>query len=242
MCNHCIVFFLDNHAVVNSTNKQTSREPKIMVLVRKLELNCLKYNILFKAKHIPGILNQECDLLSRLQVDKFTLLHTRTFNQPDSEQPTTAELEANLKCLMHSATSPGSHQTYKAWNHFLDVSTRYCGTAFQQLPLGISDIVLFVAYLSAKKLAPSTISTYISALSYVRKNGYFSDPTKAFVVQKITTVQSKFCSKLDIRLPITRSILHKLVQALNHTITPAYQILLIQTMFLVAFYGFFLSG
>ena len=33
MCNHCIVFFSDNHAVVDSTNKQTSREPKFMVLV-----------------------------------------------------------------------------------------------------------------------------------------------------------------------------------------------------------------
>ena len=32
------------------------------------------------------------------------------------------------------------------------------------------------------------------------------------------------------------------MQALNHTITPAYQILLFQTMFLVAFYGFFRVG
>ena len=114
--------------------------------------------------------------------------------------------------------------------------------SFPKLPLSVSDIVLFVAYLSAKKLAPSTISTYISALSYVHKIGSFSDPTKAFVVHKIMTAQSRLCSKLDIRLPITRSILHKLVQALNHTITPAYQILLFQTMFLVAFYGFFSSG
>ena len=144
---------------------------------------------------------------------------------------------------MHSAISPGSRKTYEqAWNHFLDFSTRYCGTAFPQLPLSVSDIVLFVAYLSAKKLAPSTISTYISALSYIHKIGSFSDPTKAFVVQKIMTAQSRLCSRPDIRLPITRSILHELVQALNHTITPAYQILLFQTMFLVAFYGFFRVG
>ena len=156
---------------------------------------------------------------------------------PGSEQPTTAELEANLKRLMHSAISPGSRKTYEqAWHHFLDFSTRYCGTASPQLPLSVSDIVLFVAYLSAKKLAPSTISTYISALSYVHKIGSFSDPTKAFVVHKIMTAQSRLCSKPDIRLPITRSILHKLVQALNHTIMPAYQILLFQTMFLVAFF------
>ena len=144
---------------------------------------------------------------------------------------------------MHSAISPGSRKTYEqARNHFLDFSTRYCGTAFPQLPLSVSDIVLFVADLSAKKLAPSTISTYISALSYVHKIGSFSDPTRAFVVQKIMSAQSRLCSKPDIRLPITRSTLHKLVLALSHTITPAYQILLFQTMFLVAFYGFFRVG
>ena len=144
---------------------------------------------------------------------------------------------------MHCALSPGSRKTYEqAWNHFLDFSTRYCGTAFPQLPLSVSDIVLFVASLSRKKLAPSTISTYISALSYVHKVGSFSDPTKAFVVQKIMTAKSRFCSKLDIWLPITHSILHKLVRALSHTITPAYHILLFQTMFLVAFYGFFRVG
>ena len=41
------------------------------------------------------------------------------------------------------------------------------------------------------------------------------------------------------RLPITRS---KLVLASSHTITPAYHILLFQTMFLMAFYGFFRVG
>ena len=141
---------------------------------------------------------------------------------PNSEQPTTTELEANVKSLMQSATSPGSHKTYEqAWNHFLDFSTRYCCTAFPQLPPSISDIVLFVAYLSGKKLAPSTISTYISTLRYVHKIGSFSDPTKAFAVQKIMTAQSRLSSKLDIPLPITRSILHKLVHALNHTIMVA---------------------
>ena len=123
---------------------------------------------------------------------------------------------------MHSAISPGSRKTYEqTCNHFLDFSFRYCGTAFPQLPLSVSDIALFVAYLSAKKSAAST---------------------KTFVVQKIMTAQSRLCSKLDIWLPITRSILNKLVLALGHTITSAYHIVLFQTMFLVAFYGFFRVG
>ena len=49
-------------------------------------------------------------------------------------------------------------------------------------------------------------------------------------------------AKPDIRLPITRSIFHKLVLALSHTITSAFHILFFQTMFLVAFYGFFRVG
>ena len=120
---------------------------------------------------------------------------------PGSKQPTTPELEVNLKHLMHSATSPGSRKTYEqVWNHFLDFSTRYCGTAFQQLPLSIGNTVLFVAHLLAKKLAPSTISTYISALSYVHKIGSFSDPTKAFVEQKIMTAQSRTYGCLSLAL------------------------------------------
>ena len=45
MSNHCIVFFFDNHAVVDIINKQTFHKPKVMVLVHRLVLNCLKYNI-----------------------------------------------------------------------------------------------------------------------------------------------------------------------------------------------------
>ena len=82
----------------------------------------------------------------------------------------------------------------------------------------------------------------MSALGYVHKIGSFSDPTKAFVVQKIKTAQNRLFSEPDIRLPITRSKLHKLALALGHTITPAYHILLFQTMFLVTFYGFFRVG
>ena len=82
MCNHCVVFFSDNHPVVDIINKQTTCEPKVMVLVHRLMLNCFKYNILFKSKHIPGILNREYDLLSHLQVDKFKLLAPHTDVQP----------------------------------------------------------------------------------------------------------------------------------------------------------------
>ena len=40
-----------------------------MVLLRHFVLSTLKYNILFRAKHIAGCINRESDALSRLQVE-----------------------------------------------------------------------------------------------------------------------------------------------------------------------------
>ena len=45
-----------------------------MFCVRKLVAICLKHNILFRAKHIPGVFNTLADSLSRLQVHTFRKL------------------------------------------------------------------------------------------------------------------------------------------------------------------------
>ena len=42
-----------------------------MVLLSDLVLSCLKHNILFQARHIPGFINSSADYLSRSQVTKF---------------------------------------------------------------------------------------------------------------------------------------------------------------------------
>ena len=57
-------------AVVSIINSNTSKEPNIMKLVRKLVLLCMRHNILVKAEHYPGRLNLTCDFLSRDQVYK----------------------------------------------------------------------------------------------------------------------------------------------------------------------------
>ena len=63
MSNKRITSFTDNAALVDVINKQTSKESKVMVLVRHLVLTCLRHNILFRAKHIPGFLNLQADHL-----------------------------------------------------------------------------------------------------------------------------------------------------------------------------------
>ena len=68
--NYCILFMTDNFGVVDIINKTTSKNRPIMKLVRQLVLACLKYNILFRSRHIPGYQNVIADHLSRLQIDK----------------------------------------------------------------------------------------------------------------------------------------------------------------------------
>lgn len=69
--NRCIQIHSDNAAVVHIINKQSSKDTQIMVLVRRLVLAAMKFNILLKATHIPGKNNVLPDLLSRLQIVQF---------------------------------------------------------------------------------------------------------------------------------------------------------------------------
>ena len=65
MANRCVAFYTDNAAIVDIINRQTSKHQLVMILVRDLVLTSLKYNILFRARHIPGVHNSGADYISR---------------------------------------------------------------------------------------------------------------------------------------------------------------------------------
>jgi hypothetical protein len=71
MANKKVCFFSDNMAVVQVINKQTGKDRNLMKLLRRFIVHCLKLNILFRAKHVPGIDNVLSDKLSRLQIAEF---------------------------------------------------------------------------------------------------------------------------------------------------------------------------
>ena len=66
--NKCVLMFCDNYAVVHMINKQSSKDVNAMSLIRFLVVTCLKANIYFRAKHIPGVKNSVADSISRQQV------------------------------------------------------------------------------------------------------------------------------------------------------------------------------
>ena len=85
------------------------------------------------------------------------------------------------------------------------------------------------------------LTSYLSAVGYVRKIKGYSDPTKSFLIHKLLTALSHR-RLADLRLPITRPVLHELVKSLQHTNSSVHQRCLYSAMFLLAFYGFFRIG
>lgn len=68
--NHKILFLSDNAAVVHIINNQSCKDKNLMRLVRRLVSVALRFNIFFRAKHIPGRENVVADRLSRLQLQE----------------------------------------------------------------------------------------------------------------------------------------------------------------------------
>ena len=152
------------------------------------------------------------------------------------------ELVEHLKLLLQSAISPGSRRTYqRAWTVYAKFAEQFGLSDTLSLPLSVNSVALFIAHLSAKRLAPVTISTYISAISYVHKLQGYADPTKVFLILKLlAAIKSR--SRPDIRLPITLPVLRLLVEALKQTSSSFYHRTLFTAMFLTAFYGFLRIG
>ena len=80
--NQFIYFHTDNIALVPVINKHTSKDVKIMFLIRRLVITCLRNNVNFRAVHINGSRIILADLLSRQQLEKFHQLAPWTDSCP----------------------------------------------------------------------------------------------------------------------------------------------------------------
>ena len=81
--NRRIVLHTDNLALVYILNKYSSKDKRIMVLIRHLTLLSLRHNILFRSEHIPGLDNILPDHLSRLRLQDFRRLSPESRAMPD---------------------------------------------------------------------------------------------------------------------------------------------------------------
>ena len=74
LANKHLSIHTDNISLTYIINNMYSKDKEVMVLIRKLVVSCMSFNIHIRAHHIPGKYNILCDLLSRQQVSKFKSL------------------------------------------------------------------------------------------------------------------------------------------------------------------------
>ena len=104
----------------------------------------------------------------------------------------------------------------------------------------------FVAYFAAnlfdRGLAGSTITSYVSALSFWLKLLHDKDTSNCFLLQRVLLGIKKSRPTNDCRLPITKFILHRIVNALTHTVSCSYAKAMFKSMFLLSYYGLLRVG
>ena len=111
------------------------------------------------------------------------------------------------------------------------------------LPCSVDIICKFIAYMSLKNYAHSTINTYLAAVGFMHKKAGFADPTNGFVVGlMLDGVRREKGGSHDLRLPITFDRLKAIINALPSVCKSQFEALLFKAVFTCMFFGFLRIG
>lgn len=148
-----------------------------------------------------------------------------------------------VSTLIKSSLQPTSLPVYRrAWSLYnLFLSSVFNFAAFT-LPIPPTMLSHFIAFLHERNYAPSTVTTYVSAIGYSHKLYGFPNPTKVFFITQMLKGYNKVGFRLDSRLPITLPILHKLLLATPAVTNSDHQKALFKAMVSLAFYAFLRVG
>ena len=103
-------------------------------------------------------------------------------------------------------------------------------------------ICIFIAHLLDAGLAPATVYSTLSAVSFFHKLFSFPDPTTDFIVKRMMIGGLKLNPSVDDRLPISLSMLHMLCDSCVHVTVSSFSADMLRSMYLLMFHGFLRVG
>ena len=80
---------------------------------------------------------------------------------------------------------------------------------FILLPITLTNLALFIAFMFQHHYAASTAHTYVSSLGYCHRLTGLSDPIKVFWMQEMLKGYDKKGTRMDTRPPINLPILYR---------------------------------
>lgn len=152
-------------------------------------------------------------------------------------------MTASANLLVRNSLSESTLSAYKsAYLSYKCFVEQFFGHHASPLPPCVHHLSAFIAHCYLKGFDASTTSTLISSLSFIFQLGNYTDITQNFIIRKMLQGFRKSKPSSDSRLPITPTILKKIIHALEFTTTSAYTKSLLRAMFTLAFCAFLRVG
>lgn len=114
---------------------------------------------------------------------------------------------------------------------------QFCESIGASFPLSSKEAALFVSYLFRLGYKPSSVSTFVSAVSYVHKIENHPDPTATFLVKEALAGVRRLVPSGDDRSPISVTLLQEMLDALPLLQLGAYDTAAFRAMFSLAFFA-----
>lgn len=151
-------------------------------------------------------------------------------------------LKSEINLLINASMAQNTWKTYKtAVESFNAFRSLYKMSDIWPAPL--NDIIYYIAYLSYTGLSASTVVTYISGLSHTHNLHGWEDNTKSFLVGKILEGLRRKKPKIaDLRVPISLSLLKKMIQSFPSVCTSNYESVMFASAYSLCFFALLRIG
>jgi len=146
-----------------------------------------------------------------------------------------------LSVLLIASLAPATFSAYgNALSHYQQFHAVYYSNK-PLLPILPAQLAQFITVCHHRPLQPSTITSYLPAISYIHNIHGLPNPRDSFILQKLMKNLRRHQSR-DKRQPFTLDSLKGLVSTLKTQVATGYDRLLFRAMFLLAFFGLLRVG
>lgn len=152
--------------------------------------------------------------------------------------PTSNALPTYTRLLLASA----SPATWSSYRNTLQVFQRVCPTLNLSFPMPVVVVIQFICSLYDAGYAPSSITSFVSHLSYFNKIHGAPPFHACFIVSKLLIGARRLSPRSDHRRPVTLDILHKIYSLVPSLWSDQHVILVIRASILLLFHAFLRVG
>jgi len=167
-----------------------------------------------------------------------------TETNANSNAPAATQLALKWNSVLKASLQPATAAMYQRhWETFLQFLQKHQLHPVS-FPVPEKHLALFLVHLHETQLSYSTIRTYTSAIAFVHKLAGSQDPTDTFIIHKtlqgIRNQQPPNVSQS--LLPISKDLLHTLIDSLPFATNDTYSCTLWRAIFLLIFHGCLRAG